>query len=128
MCIRDSFHPDQFALIVNNLFSNALKYSPEGSAVRVVLREEGHNGVLIVQDTGVGIAPEELDRLFTRFYRVRKDPQVQRTRGTGLGLAIARETARRYGGDLIAYSDGVGAGSSFTVTFPVAAVADHTVV
>lgn len=113
-------HPDQFALIANNLFSNALKYSPEGSAVRVVLREEGDNGVLIVQDTGVGIAPEELDRLFTRFYRVRKDPQVQRTRGTGLGLAIARETARRYGGDIIAHSDGVGAGSRFTVTFPLA--------
>ncbi|MBS3967141.1 MAG: GAF domain-containing sensor histidine kinase [Truepera sp.] len=121
-------HPDQFALIVNNLFSNALKYSPEGSVVRVVLREEGHNGVLMVQDTGVGIAPEELGRLFARFYRVRKDPQVQRTRGTGLGLAIARETARRYGGDLIAQSDGIGAGSSFTVTFPVAAVANHTVV
>lgn len=114
------FHADQFALIVNNLFSNALKYSPEGASVRVALREEGGNGVLIVQDTGVGIAPDELGRLFTRFYRVRKDPHVQRTRGTGLGLAIARETARRYGGDLTAHSDGIGTGSRFTVTFPLA--------
>jgi two-component system, OmpR family, sensor histidine kinase SenX3 len=70
---------------------------------------------LRVRDRGIGIPPEELKRIFKRFYRVQPAGQVK---GTGLGLFIVRSIARRHGGDVFAESEGEGRGSTFSIRLP----------
>lgn len=77
------------------LLDNAIKYTPEGGVVRVVCRKLAHTAQLEVEDTGIGIAPEDLPRVFDRFYR--GDKVRGREGGTGLGLAIARWIVERHG-------------------------------
>lgn len=88
--------------IVSNLLSNALKFTRAGS-IRVELRGEPERVVLTVRDTGIGIAAEDLERIFSRFYRV-GDPRARSHEGTGLGLALVRELARLHGGSVAAES------------------------
>ena len=97
--------------IVANLLDNALKYTPAGGRVSVMLRDEGRWVSIDVKDTGNGVAAEDLPRIFERFYR----GDGSRTgRGSGLGLSLARAFARAHGGDLTAVS-ALGAGSVFTL-------------
>ncbi len=79
------------------LLDNAIKYTPEGGVVRVVCRRMAHTAQLEVEDTGIGISPEDLPRVFDRFYRGDK-ARGRREGGTGLGLAIARWIVERHGG------------------------------
>lgn len=103
--------------ILNNLFSNALRYTPEGGEVRLSIETRGGFAELRVADTGPGIPPEALPRLFERFYRA--DPSRSRERGgTGLGLAIARQLALLHGGDLTGANRPEG-GAVFTLRLPV---------
>jgi signal transduction histidine kinase len=107
-------NPDQIERIVANLIENALRYTPRGGSVRVeILRDRTHLRV-VVRDTGIGIAPDNHDRIFDRFWRA--DPS-RANEGSGLGLAIARALARRHGGD-VAVASSLGAGSAFTASFP----------
>ena len=101
--------------VVLNLLSNALKYTLEGS-VTVSLSGTAAGAVLRVSDTGVGIAPDELPRVFDRFHRI--EGQGGRTlEGTGIGLALVEDLVTLHGGRVAAESK-VGAGSAFTVTVP----------
>ena len=102
--------------VLLNLVDNAVKYTGDEGRIRVQLRAEPPDAVLMVSDTGVGIAVEDLSRVFDRFYRVSgSDP---RSRGTGLGLAIAKRIVEAHGGS-IAVESRVGQGSTFTVRLPL---------
>jgi signal transduction histidine kinase len=106
----------RLAVLLNNLIGNAVKYTPDGGRVEVIL-EAGESWVQVsVKDTGLGISDEDQKHVFEKFYRS-GDDDVQQIKGTGLGLAIAREVARLHGGDITLQSE-VGAGSTFTVELP----------
>ena len=101
--------PDRIVQVLLILVDNAIKYTPAGGRVRVEVGRDNGCGVLRVVDTGTGIAPEHLPRIFDRFYRV--DTARSRERGgTGLGLAIARMLVTAHGGQLSLTST-VGAGT-----------------
>ncbi len=102
---------------VSNLLDNAVKYS--GSKVEVAVRvETGEKNVTLqVHDRGVGIPPEELKRIFKRFYRVSNRALAQ-VKGTGLGLFIVRSIVRRHGGKVFAQSAGEGQGTTVTMELP----------
>jgi signal transduction histidine kinase len=107
--------PLLFRLIVANLFDNAVKFTPPGGTVVVSMDfpENGDEMVLKVSDTGPGIPPEHLDRIFDRFYRI--DPARQKsTGGAGLGLAIVKEACEKSGG-MIEVETRPGGGTIFTV-------------
>lgn len=105
----------RLARAIDNLVGNALRHTPAGH-VDVVVRADGATAVVEVVDTGVGIAADQLERIFDRFYRL--DPaRAREAGGVGLGLAIARQIARVHGGDLVARSE-VGAGSTFELRLP----------
>ncbi len=110
---------DKITLAMHNLVSNALKYTPPGGVVRVSADCEGDRFVFEVSDTGIGVEPEQLERVFERFYRCR-DQRTSHVAGTGLGLSLARDVARLHGGDVIAQSV-PDKGSRFVLELPVAA-------
>ncbi len=99
-----------------NLIDNAIRYTPPGGRVSVDVGRRGADAVVSVADTGPGIPPEDLPRLFERFYRVDK-ARSHAQGGTGLGLAIARTVARAHGGD-IEVASRPGQGATFTVHLP----------
>ena len=103
--------------VVGNLLENAIVNTPEGGEVRVSAAREGEYIAVSIADTGAGIAPEDLERIFDRMYRV--DPSRARaTGGAGLGLTIARHLVQVHGG-AITVSSIVGQGSAFTFTLPL---------
>jgi signal transduction histidine kinase len=98
--------------VIANLVDNALKYTPRGGQVSIGLVDEGSRVRLTVEDTGVGISPDERARIFERFYRSdrsRSEP------GNGLGLALCLAHVRAHGGE-ISVESAPGCGSTFTVT------------
>jgi signal transduction histidine kinase len=100
-----------------NLVENAIKYTPEGK-VEIAVRRSGAQAIITVSDTGIGIAPEHLEHIFERFYRI--DPDRSReTGGSGLGLSICAAIAHAHGGDIRVKST-VGKGSTFEVKLPLA--------
>jgi signal transduction histidine kinase len=102
----------------SNLLDNAIKYTPSGGAVGVSLSEsDGSNIIITVKDTGIGISPEDLPRIFNRFYRC---DQSRSKPGIGLGLSLARAIARAHGGDITVTSR-LKEGSTFTITLPKSA-------
>jgi two-component system, OmpR family, phosphate regulon sensor histidine kinase PhoR len=105
------------ALLVRNLLENAVRYSPEGGRVTVMLSKNSEHVVLAVEDTGIGIPSRDLPRIFERFYRVDR-ARSRETGGTGLGLSIARHVVEQHGGWIQAQSE-LGGGSEFTVTLPL---------
>ncbi|NUR56452.1 MAG: HAMP domain-containing histidine kinase [Acidobacteria bacterium] len=111
---------DELKAAVWNLIDNAVKYSTGDIMVRVELAELDNQRLAIrVIDRGPGISPDELKRIFRRFYRIPAGVAV-RTKGSGLGLFIVRSVARRHGGRAFAESPGVGHGSTFTLQLPAA--------
>ena len=110
--------PTRLAQIVGNLLGNALKFTPRGGEVALALSGERDGATLRVRDSGVGIAPEVLERLFRPFSQA--DQTLDRSRGgLGLGLALVRGLAALHGGSASAASAGLGCGAEFTVTFPL---------
>lgn len=103
--------------VVENLISNAIKYSPDGGQVIVSVKAENDTVLLSVQDTGIGIAPEHLDHVFKRFYRINND-KTHRIKGTGLGLAISFDIIKQHGSALKVEST-VGEGSRFYFNLPI---------
>jgi len=114
---------DRVAQIVSNLVSNALKFTPSGGAVTLSVRRAGEMVELVVADTGDGIAPDFLPRIFEPFRQA--DASHSRAHGgLGLGLAIVKRIAEMHGGDVRASSDGPGRGATFTVRLPAATTAN----
>ncbi|HEY2933866.1 MAG TPA: phosphate regulon sensor histidine kinase PhoR [Acidobacteriota bacterium] len=105
--------------VLYNLLDNAIKYTPEGGAIRVSIRHNGKGVQLVVEDTGIGIPAAELPRIFERFYRVDKS-RSREMGGTGLGLAIVKHLVHLHGGT-IEVSSAVNKGSTFTLQLPAAA-------
>jgi signal transduction histidine kinase/ActR/RegA family two-component response regulator len=110
----------RFEQIVNNLLGNALRFTPAGGAIRVTLRLEEDDAVLSVQDTGVGIAPDMLPRVFDLFAQGERGPD-RGAGGLGLGLTLVRRITELHGGRVDAASEGTGHGSTFTVRLPALA-------
>jgi signal transduction histidine kinase len=102
-------------ILVNNLIENAVKYSPPGSPIQVVLRKDGPRGILEVKDEGYGVPKKERKRIFQKFYRVGNE-DTRTAQGTGLGLYLCRKIAEDYKMQLIV-SENIPNGSIFTVRF-----------
>jgi heavy metal sensor kinase len=109
--------PDRLKQLLLNLVDNALRYTPTGGVVTLDLERRDGEALLRVRDTGPGIPPEHLSRIFERFYRV-DQPRSRKAGGTGLGLAICKWVAEAHGGRIEVESQ-PGAGSTFTVLLPV---------
>jgi two-component system phosphate regulon sensor histidine kinase PhoR len=107
---------DALLTIVNNLISNAVRYTPSGGKVLVQAESMEEQIVLAVRDTGIGIAPEDLPRIFERFFRVEK-ARTQEAGGTGLGLAIVKHLVTSMQGQIDVESQ-VGCGSTFRLQLP----------
>jgi signal transduction histidine kinase len=111
--------PERISHVFSNLLNNALAHTPAGGRVTVTAEADGAMVRLNVQDTGEGIPPEHLPRIFERFYRV---PGRSTSTGAGLGLAIAKDIVEAHGGT-ISVESRVGQGSRFSFTLPSAAAA-----
>jgi signal transduction histidine kinase/CheY-like chemotaxis protein len=104
--------------IVVNLLTNAAKYTPDAGCIQVTARAEGREAVVKVKDSGFGIPPEMLPRVFEMFAQV--DRSLDRSQGgLGIGLTVARKLAEMHGGMVTAASEGIGKGSQFTVRLPL---------
>jgi two-component system, OmpR family, phosphate regulon sensor histidine kinase PhoR len=114
--------PEALRRLVDNLVVNAVTYTPAGGWVRVGLVAEDGRAVLTVADSGIGIPPEHIERIFERFYRVDK-ARSRSKGGTGLGLAIVKHSVNLHGGEISVQSR-PGAGSTFTVSIPLPKDAD----
>lgn len=108
--------PARIRQVVENLLQNAVKFTPAGGRVAISTSVEGECARIVVSDTGIGIAPSELDRVFEKFYRTPDGARF--ANGTGLGLSIARSIVTLHGGRLTASSDGR-SGTTMTVTLPL---------
>jgi PAS domain S-box-containing protein len=115
--LRVSADRARLVQLLDNLLSNALKFTPEGGRVDVLLSAENGHAVLEVADSGIGIPRAEQGRLFERFYRA-STATAQAVPGTGLGLAIAKAIVEAHGGRIDVESD-EGAGARFRVELPV---------
>ena len=116
-----AFDGAQMQKIVNNLLSNALKFTPEGGMIHIRLyQDEQKRMVLEVSDTGIGIPEEDLEHIFDRFYR---SDNTQMQPGSGIGLSLVKQYAEMHSGSISAYSE-VGKGSTFTLTIPSDLVVD----
>jgi len=122
---RGWFDPDKLEKIVVNLVSNSIKYTPAGGDVRIALREKAdENGcrqlVMVIEDTGAGIEPEHLARIFDRFYRI---PEQSIVDGSGIGLNLTKELVDLWGGEITAespaFEDAERPGTRFTVRLPI---------
>lgn len=108
---------DKIVAVLVNLLGNAAKYTPAKGRVALRVKVDDAQLQIAVEDTGVGIAPEEIPKVFDKFFRS-SDPRVQEEAGTGLGLSLAREVIRMHGGDITVESK-VDQGSTFLATIPI---------
>jgi len=109
--------PDRFRQVVQNLVENALRHTPSGGEVRVVLRNNNGSGVhMVVADTGGGIGANDLPHIFEHFYRA-DESRARSSGGTGMGLAIVKSLVEAHGGH-VSVESAPGTGSVFTVTLP----------
>lgn len=106
----------KFETIMNNLLSNALKFTPKGGQIKVIAKEQRNQISIEVSDTGSGIHSDDLPQIFNRFYQS-KQPNAPTEGGTGIGLALSKKLAMLLNGELSARSQ-LGEGSTFTFLFP----------
>jgi signal transduction histidine kinase len=116
--------PEKMHIALMNLVENAIKFTPDGGRIRLRVGEEDAEVHIAVEDSGIGIEKEELERIFDKFYTSR-DPLHHtsgtyqfRARGSGLGLSIAKGYVEAHGGRIWAESEGAGKGSAFHVVLP----------
>lgn len=117
--------PDPITQVLTNLLGNALLATPTGGTVTLTARGVGGRAEVVVTDTGVGLAQEDIERVFERFYRA--PGQSRRSAGSGVGLTIARGIARAHDGDVTASSAGRGWGASFTIVLPLRHRSGHVI-
>ncbi len=107
---------DRTGRVVMSLVHNAIKFTPPSGSIQVSTRRRDGEALISVRDSGAGLALDELDRVFERFYKA--DPSRSGA-GAGLGLSIARHTVRQHGGRIWAESPGLGRGATFSVALPL---------
>jgi PAS domain S-box-containing protein len=108
----------RLAQVITNMLDNAVKFTPSGGTIDVDVLREGQEAVLRVSDTGIGIAPEMLSRVFELFAQV-EQPMDRSGGGLGIGLTLSRRLVEMHGGSIAATSEGHGRGAQFTVRLPV---------
>jgi signal transduction histidine kinase len=111
---------DRVTQVLVNLVANAIQYTPEGGNVTISATRQADEIHISVKDTGIGIPPEHIENLFTRFYRVDKSRSRNAGGGSGIGLTIARHLVEAHGGRIWAESNGDGLGSTFTFSLKIA--------
>jgi two-component system phosphate regulon sensor histidine kinase PhoR len=112
-----SADPIRLEQMLTNLIENAIKFNRDNGSVTVSHRRSGTRDLISVNDTGEGILPEHIDRIFERFYRADR-ARTSEVGGTGLGLAIVKHLAKLHGGEVSGRSE-LGVGSTFTIELPV---------
>jgi signal transduction histidine kinase len=108
--------PDRFRQVVQNLVENALRHTPSGGEVRVILNNNGDGVHMVVADTGTGIGAQDLPHIFEHFYRA-DESRARSSGGTGMGLAIVKSLVEAHGGR-VSVESAPGAGTIFTITLP----------
>lgn len=111
--------PDRMQQVLANLLDNALRHTPPGGEVRVGCQVQAGIAQITVTDNGEGLPTSDLERIFNRFQRL-DGARTADNAGSGLGLTIARALVQDQGGDLFAFSEGPGTGSTFTIRIPTA--------
>jgi signal transduction histidine kinase len=115
--------PERLAQVFSNLLSNASKYSEDATSIMLAAASHGDHVHVQVVDRGIGIAPEQLDRVFELF--VQADTSLERSRGgLGIGLTLVRQLVDMHGGRVFARSGGIGTGSTFVVELPIQQAAE----
>ena len=109
---------DRLQQAVSNLLSNAARYTPAGGTVHVTLRRDRAMALIEVADTGIGIAEEDVGRVFSRFWRA-DDARATATGGLGIGLAVTKEIVERHGGTIAVQRRTDGPGTVFTIRIPL---------
>jgi signal transduction histidine kinase len=109
---------DRLREAIDNLVSNAIKYTPAGGHIELTVAREGDEAAIRVRDDGPGLSPEDLSRLFGRFQRLSAKPTAGES-STGLGLSIAKRIVELHSGRIVAESPGPGRGTVFTITLPL---------
>nr|MBC8472944.1 HAMP domain-containing histidine kinase [Planctomycetota bacterium] len=104
--------------VMFNLLSNAVKFTPDGGKVIVEAKREGDELITSVSDTGIGIQPEDQEKIFEEFYQV-QGGSTDKTPGSGLGLSLTKRLVEQHGGKIWVESEGTGKGSRFTFTLPI---------
>ena len=116
--IKISGDAEQLQTAFINLLDNSVKYSKDEIKIVINVKNLNKNSIIVrIKDSGIGIPPAELKRIFHRFYRV-SSRATQTTKGTGLGLFIVKSIINRHGGKIIAESEGEGKGSKFIIQLP----------
>lgn len=116
--------PDRLQQVVTNLLTNAQKYTPAGGRVRLSLKTEGTHAILIVRDTGCGVADDMREKIFELFFQA--DQTLERSGGgLGVGLTLVRTITELHGGSVCVRSDGPGSGSRFMVRLPLAVAGEE---
>jgi len=110
--------PTRIAQVLNNLLTNAAKYTPPGGRIALTVRKEGREALVEVTDSGVGISPEHQHSIFEMFNQVGRNLGLSQG-GLGIGLSLVRQLVALHGGRVSAASPGVGQGSTFTVHLPL---------
>jgi CheY-like chemotaxis protein len=105
--------------ILGNLLNNACKYTPPGGSIAIAARQTDTAVTVCVRDSGMGIAPADLDRVFEMFTKAQSSA-LEGNAGLGIGLALSRRLAQLHGGTLTVHSDGVGKGAEFVLSLPQA--------
>ncbi len=108
---------DRMREAIDNLISNAIKYSPIGGRIAIIVSQDEDSTAIRVSDEGAGLSPEDLGRLFGRFQRLSAKPTAGES-STGLGLSIVKRIIDMHGGEVTAESAGPGQGATFTITLP----------
>lgn len=108
---------DKISSVISNIIANAVKYSPNGTAIKVKCEISGSNAMVSVKDNGMGIAREDVQKIFDRYYRVQSN-HSKHISGFGIGLYLSAEIIGRHEGKIWAESE-IGKGSTFYFTLPV---------
>ncbi len=111
--------PDLMGQLIINLFSNAVKYSPEDTKIRMTVTRTPDHALIRIRDQGFGMSKENVRKLFTKFFRAKDDKRLHDIEGSGLGLAFVKEIVTQHGGKITVESE-LGKGSVFSVYIPLA--------